>query len=480
MDANSDDFLGFDNTEKMDQRSLPHLEETIDETIDGMTMKLIAKITDELILEMVWETLMETTGEQTTVGMRSLATLGIVDMASIDYSSYEGEGPSTSAQAAARRLRKRHHEVQLQPADEHVVQEEHVMEMRADDHTHIHNIKLCYLEIGWKAAQSFRDLHELFSKGTIRGRSGRGRPSDFDDQALLATLERDESLATRMLDDVGHSTIVRRVKALKKQMMTTLRKDEDKVYSHATGDAMHFIRNSNADIMLAGSGESCIDPLSIAGFCRIRALSTAFNEIPSQTSRPFDKNRDGFVMGEGAAILLLKELEHALQRKANILGEILGYELVTPIISLKKDGHIAKDDVTYVNAHATSTPAGDRFEAQTIHKVFGDHVNKIRVSSTKGHHGHLLGPSGNLDFNKSSRRSQNTTFVKYRRIRGDANQEITFKEAIECSQGRRNYQQKWILSVKGENERWPSSTYDLHKYSALNLQGIEENEMSPG
>ncbi|KAI9578154.1 hypothetical protein GQX74_014048 [Glossina fuscipes] len=197
----------------------------------------------------------------------------------------------------------------------------------------------------------------------------------------------------------------------------TKKKDEDKVYSHATGNAMRFIRNRNADIMLPGSGESCIDPLSIAGFCRIRALSTAFNEIPSQTSRPFDKNRDGFVMGEGAAILLLKELEHALQRKANILGEILGYELVTPIISLKKDGHIAKDDVTYVNAHATSTPAGDRFEAQTIHKVFGDHVNKLRVSSTKGHHGHLLGSSGNLDFNKSSRRSQNTTFVKYRRIR---------------------------------------------------------------
>uniref|UniRef100_A0A1B0APW2 beta-ketoacyl-[acyl-carrier-protein] synthase I n=1 Tax=Glossina palpalis gambiensis TaxID=67801 RepID=A0A1B0APW2_9MUSC len=90
-------------------------------------------------------------------------------------------------------------------------------------------------------------------------------------------------------------------------------KEEYKVYSHGIGDAMRFIRNGNADIMLAGSGESCIDLLSIAGFCRIRALITAFNEIPNQASRPFDMNRDGFVMGEGAAILLLERIEHALQ-----------------------------------------------------------------------------------------------------------------------------------------------------------------------
>uniref|UniRef100_D3TMC8 3-oxoacyl-[acyl-carrier-protein] synthase n=1 Tax=Glossina morsitans morsitans TaxID=37546 RepID=D3TMC8_GLOMM len=184
--------------------------------------------------------------------------------------------------------------------------------------------------------------------------------------------------------------------------------------SHAIGDAMRFIRNGDADIMLAGSGESCIDPLSIAGFCRIRALSTAFNETPSQASRPFDKNRDGFVMGEGAAILLLEELEHALQRKANILGEILGYGLsgdahhitspsedgagaALAMVRAIKDAQITKDAVTYVNAHATSTPAGDRIEAQAICKVFGNHVNKIRVSSTKGHHGHLLGSSGNLE-----------------------------------------------------------------------------------
>ena len=184
--------------------------------------------------------------------------------------------------------------------------------------------------------------------------------------------------------------------------------------SHAIGDAFRLIQRGYADAMICGGTEAAITPLSYAGFCSAKALSMTRNDDPAHASRPFDKERDGFIMGEGAGILFLEELEHALARNAKIYGEIVGYGMTcdayhmtapvpegmgaTRAIELAlQDGQIAAEAVNYINAHGTSTPANDSTETKAIKKALGEHAYKVAVSSTKSMTGHLLGGSGGIE-----------------------------------------------------------------------------------
>jgi 3-oxoacyl-[acyl-carrier-protein] synthase II len=183
--------------------------------------------------------------------------------------------------------------------------------------------------------------------------------------------------------------------------------------NHAIGEAWRTIKMNDADIMFAGGTEATVIPMGIAGFCAMRAMSTR-NDDPQHASRPFDKDRDGFVMGEGAGVLVLEELEHAKKRGAKIYCEIAGYgntadahHLTAPppggegaarcMRMALKTGGMNLTDVTYINAHGTSTQQGDVCETQAIKTVFGDHARKLVVSSTKGATGHMLGAAGAVE-----------------------------------------------------------------------------------
>ena len=184
--------------------------------------------------------------------------------------------------------------------------------------------------------------------------------------------------------------------------------------THAFGDALRLLKNGDCDVMIAGGSEAAITPLSFAGFCNLMAMNTNYNDNPTKASRPFDAGRGGFVMSEGAGILILETLSHAVKRGAKVYCELAGYgascdayHITSPdpegdglrraMLASLKDAGLRTDEVDYINAHGTSTKKNDQFETIAYKKTFGDHANKLKISSIKGSTGHSLGAAGGFE-----------------------------------------------------------------------------------